>query len=211
MGIDKGHKMYTQFFKCEDSRELYFKLSNSFNINLFNQSSKTLKHAGLYAIYNGDICVYVGQSQNLASRITQHLTGRYCNATRIHIFLAEFGGSVDFYSLGKRERKLLIEYNEWLLMEKLKPTENLKTLKQIEFEDSLPKFISTCDPEIINDGEIISCDMSIYIDDIMISTCESLELDPTIATEPQYASRELLLESAEHYGLDFAKKHIKGF
>ena len=77
--------MFTTFHKDLTSTQIYYKLNSSFQITLIEYQSSTLKFAGLYAIFKGDICYYVGQSQNLASRISQHITGKYNSCDRVSI------------------------------------------------------------------------------------------------------------------------------
>ena len=50
---------------------------------MFQKSNGLIKTIGVYTIYNDDICVYVGQSKNIASRLATHLSGRYKKATKI--------------------------------------------------------------------------------------------------------------------------------
>lgn len=117
--------MLTHFEKPEDSKELYFKLSNSFHLTMFEDRSNTSKFAGLYAIFKNDVCMYVGQSQNLASRLSQHLSGKYQSADKVLIFSAISNGCSDFFDRTKEVRKTILENNEKLLMKELKPIENL--------------------------------------------------------------------------------------
>lgn len=197
--------MYTQFYREDDSRSTYFNLSNSLNINCISLASKTLKYSGLYAIYNGDVCVYVGQSQNISSRITQHIFGRYSSATKIYIFLASFDNGMDFNSLSKTDRKTIIEYNEWLLIKKLKPTENLRISKQDSFTDDLPKM------SLFHDDDVLDyVDMSVFIGDIVISTCSGTSIDPTITTQATIVLQRGALEVARAHGFEVADKLIEG-
>lgn len=117
--------MLTHFEKPEDSKELYFKLSNSFHLTMFEDRSSTSKFAGLYAIFKNDVCMYVGQSQNLASRLSQHLSGKYESADKVLIFSAISNGYDDFFDRTKDDRKWILENNEKLLIKELQPIENL--------------------------------------------------------------------------------------
>lgn len=119
--------MLTRFYKPEGSKELYFKLNSSFQIINSECASPTYKYAGIYAIFKGEICYYVGQSQNLASRISQHLTGKYETATRVDCFFVIENGFYDFYERSKGSKKLILENNELAFMQRLKPVENLIT------------------------------------------------------------------------------------
>jgi hypothetical protein len=117
--------MLTRFERPECSKELYFKLSGSLQICSYDNCSKTLKLAGIYAIFNGDVCLYVGQSQNVASRLSQHLFGRYSGATEIVVFPVAGNGFSDFYDRSKDSRKSILENNEFKFIEHYKPIGNL--------------------------------------------------------------------------------------
>ena len=117
--------MLTHFEKPEESKELYFKLSNSFHLTMFDDRSSNSKFAGLYAIYKNDVCMYVGQSQNLASRLSQHLSGKYESADKVLIFSAISNGFEGFFDFPKEDRRWVLENNEKLLIKELQPIENL--------------------------------------------------------------------------------------
>ena len=69
--------MYTEIHEWQEFNQkvLYFKLNNTFNLQV--DSELNHKFSGIYAIFKDDICLYVGQSSNLASRIATHLKGKY--------------------------------------------------------------------------------------------------------------------------------------
>lgn len=117
--------MLTHFERPSESRELFFKLADSLHVTNFESRSGTSKFAGLYAIYKAGNCMYVGQSQNLASRISQHICGKYESADSLVIFMAVNNGFDDFYERSKDARKAILENNEKLLIKMLKPIENL--------------------------------------------------------------------------------------
>lgn len=119
--------MFTLFEKPIDSKELFFALSNSFQIVTPESKSQTHKFAGLYAIFKGDTCYYVGQSQNLPSRISQHLSGKYSTCDRVEVYYPVGDGFDDFYDRNKESRKSILELNELVLMKMLSPVENLIT------------------------------------------------------------------------------------
>lgn len=106
-----------------EQKVLYFKLNNSLNMNL--GSTKDYKVVGIYAIYKDDLCLYVGQSKNLASRIATHLKGKYENATNIYMWDIEKIGFADFRSYTKEIQEQIIIRCEKYLMTVLKPIENL--------------------------------------------------------------------------------------
>ncbi len=72
--------MFTYFRKSKSQKELFFQLNSSMTIE------KADKISGVYAIYKSDVCLYVGQSSNIPSRLATHLCGRYANADKIFIF-----------------------------------------------------------------------------------------------------------------------------
>lgn len=117
--------MYIEIHEWQtfEQKTLYFKLNNSFNMNI--QECENHKIAGIYAIYKEDVCLYVGQSKNMASRIATHLKGKYKSATDIFIWRVEDIGFPDF--IGKNidaQNEILNNCENWL-MSKLKPIENL--------------------------------------------------------------------------------------
>lgn len=115
-------------FECfEESESLYFKLNNSLHI-ISAPCSDTYKIAGIYAIYRGDVCHYVGQSKNLPSRIATHLKGKYKNADRVELFFAgeEMHENANpFHDWHKDDQKETLERNEAYLIHELHPIENI--------------------------------------------------------------------------------------
>ena len=120
----KETTMLSVFMKPDGSRALFFRLNNA--LHLTNPyCSNTYKMAGVYAIYKNDVCYYVGQSKNLPSRISTHLTGKYESADRVDVYFIgdeNFGG---FYERDSETRKAILENNEKWLITTLKPIENL--------------------------------------------------------------------------------------
>lgn len=119
--------MLSRFDRTKESREFYFKLGSAMQVTSYQSASETMRFAGIYVIYKDDICYYVGQSQNLASRLSQHILGKYENSTRIDCYLATDNGFGDFHNASKDDRKSLLEYNELEFMRRFKPIENLIT------------------------------------------------------------------------------------
>ena len=162
--------MLTRFHKPDDGKELYFKLNSSFQIVNLTCASPTHKYAGVYAIYKNDICYYVGQSQNIASRLSQHLTGKYDSATRVDCFLVVENGFTDFHSRNKESRKSILEYNEMAFMDRLKPIENLITPSD-EFEIESDKSFHC----ISSEGEFYCYGfLSVYLDDYYIDVTSGI-------------------------------------
>lgn len=159
--------MFTSFDKSIDSKLLYFKLGSSFQIVASDYLSDSYKLAGLYSIYKDGICYYVGQSQNIASRISQHISGKYSSCDTINIYAASCAGFEDFYSRNKESRKAILEYNEMILMQKTKPIENLITPGS-DFHYDENKVFSTLNHEDFIDD---TC-ANIYIDENSITVSE---------------------------------------
>ena len=107
----------------QTSKQIYFKINSSFGI--FDPFfSPSFRLSGLYAIYIDEVCLYVGQSGNLASRITDHITGRYDNFSKIEVYTVCDWNFPDFYERTKGSQKAILENNEAHLINRLKPTEN---------------------------------------------------------------------------------------
>lgn len=154
--------MFTSFDASEISdKELYCKLSSSFQIVNFEDQSANFRFAGLYAIFKNGICYYVGQSQNLASRICQHLSGKYKSADQILILTPQKNGFSDFFSRDKQTRKEILEYNESILIKKIRPIENLLTPSVDVIDDQTFEYLINSESK--EDLEDIS-DISILVD-----------------------------------------------
>lgn len=71
--------MVNYFIKNNDQKQLYFQLKKNFedSCNCFS---------GVYAIFKKGLCLYVGQSKNLPSRISTHLCGKYEVSDMILVF-----------------------------------------------------------------------------------------------------------------------------
>lgn len=122
-----------------EQKVLYFKLNNSFNMNLV--STKDYKIAGIYAIYRDDLCLYVGQSKNLASRLATHLKGKYENCTNIYVWNIEEIGFSEFRTYIKDIQEQIIIRCEKYLMSILKPIENLDIDMSFHLKDGFkPSF-----------------------------------------------------------------------
>ena len=152
----------------ETSKHLYFNLNNS--LHLANPPcSPTYKMAGLYAIYKNDICYYVGQSKNLPSRISTHLTGKYKSADRVDVYFIGDENQEGFYSNSKEGQKSILENNENWLISRLKPIENILV------GDGSSDYSALCYDFVDNNGDL-DCHfypLSIYIDNYCITITES--------------------------------------
>lgn len=204
--------MFTTFQKSElDSKQLYFKLNNSLQICSDENQSPTLKFAGLYAIFKDGVCYYVGQSQNLASRISQHITGKYSTADTIAIYFAKSNGFDDFYERGKEARKAILECNEMHLIKMFKPIENLITPDSdfhlpIEKQFDWFKYLESDDDCLIN-GAVLYRDASIFINDYEIAVCE--DHYPCLSESPaidQY--NEEVIDNCGRYGVEVCHREM---
>lgn len=116
--------MLSIFDRPEDSKNLYFKLNQSLLLTI-NEHNGNFKYAGVYAIFKENICYYVGQTQNLSSRLSTHLTGKYINADKVLIFTAYENTCDDFYTLHKDDQKHHLLLNESVAIKLFKPIENI--------------------------------------------------------------------------------------
>ncbi len=98
--------------KSEDQKELYF------DLDWFFKKTNPEKTSGIYSIYKKDICVYVGQSKNIPSRIATHLSGKYKTADKIAIY-------TDADYIGDEDSDVVLLETEKYLIKKLEPIENV--------------------------------------------------------------------------------------
>jgi len=117
--------MYIEIHNHADfeQKTLYFKLNNAFNMDMENELNQKLQ--GIYAIYSNNICLYVGQSKNLASRIATHIRGKYEKSTEIYLWNIEDIGFNDFLRRSKAIQQSILDNSEKLYMQKLKPIDNV--------------------------------------------------------------------------------------
>lgn len=127
--------MYSEIHYWQDfsQKVLYFKVNNAFNLQV--NSELNFKFSGIYAIFKDDVCLYVGQSNNLASRITTHLKGKYGVATDIFIWNIEDIGFSNFRERDKISRSAILDNCEKYLIAKLKPIENLLVDMDFKLEE----------------------------------------------------------------------------
>lgn len=116
--------MYIEIHNLDIKQEaLYFKLNSAFSLETIDGLNEKIK--GVYAIYKDNICLYVGQSKNIASRIATHLRGKYQEATSIYIWDVRNIGFSNFMERSAESQKSILNNCEQSLMVKLKPIENL--------------------------------------------------------------------------------------
>lgn len=115
--------MYCEFDSSNlTQKQLFFKLKNVFMLSselIFNE-----KISGTYAIYKNKICLYVGKSKNLPSRLATHMMGAYKNADTFLIF-SEVG---------------CLDLEELFLIKNLKPTDNIIADYSIEIDNDLVSY-----------------------------------------------------------------------
>ena len=117
--------MYIEIHNHDDKNQewLYFKLNNAFNMD--TDEPKNIKHIGIYAIFNGDTCLYVGQSKNLSSRIATHLRGKYEKATHIKCWDIREIGFSDYLDRLTMDKKSILDNVEKYVMTLLQPIDNV--------------------------------------------------------------------------------------
>lgn len=126
----------------DNQKELFYKINNL--INLENEAYEK-ELSGVYAIYKNDICLYVGQSKNLASRISTHISGKYKECDFVYLFDVRSLGFSDFFERCDDSKRIIIDNCEKYLIKLLKPIENIIADFSFEIHDSeKPNF---------NDGE----------------------------------------------------------
>jgi hypothetical protein len=131
-----------------EQKELFFKLSNAFSLRENTVLSR--KVSGLYAIFKNDICLYVGLSTNLPSRLATHLRGKYSSCTTIRVYLPEENGFPDFYERNEPARKEILSLNEKALMAYLKPIDNLDIDMDFQLEYKYKFNSLDCDDFLIS-------------------------------------------------------------
>ena len=115
--------MYVEFKNNELSQDqLYYKLNSIFSL----EDEANTKKVGIYALYNDEVCLYVGQSRNLASRLATHLSGRYELIEEVFFWNIEDLGYIEFNSYDKLKQDAILDNAEQYLMSVLHPTENLQ-------------------------------------------------------------------------------------
>ncbi len=157
--------MLASFTRPETSKHLYFNLNNSLHL-ADPMFSPTYKVAGLYAIFKNDICYYVGQSKNVPSRLSTHLTGKYESCDLVKVYFIDEDGFSDFYERSKDSQKAILENNESYLISELKPIENIMVDSDAKVNKDV--LFSTFQEDI--DNELApSEDISIYIDEFNLT------------------------------------------
>lgn len=100
--------MFACIDKPSEQKELFFAIDKLFALEYFKR-----KVRGIYVIFKDGICLYVGQSENIASRLATHLSGKYHDADNILVFEVSSADQNDLIS----SEKYAIKY--------FKPIENV--------------------------------------------------------------------------------------
>ena len=115
--------MISKFYIADiEQKELYFRINNVLNLE---KSTQEKEISGIYAIYKKGICLYVGQSKNLASRVATHLCGKYKEADYIYIFDIRDIGFSDYDKRNDVSKKSILDNCEKYMISILKPIENI--------------------------------------------------------------------------------------
>lgn len=117
--------MYVELHNYQelDQKVLFFKLKTSLNLDSIDGVDR--KVAGVYAIYKDDLCLYVGQSTNIASRLATHIKGKYQEFTKIYVLDIENIGWCDFKDRNKKTQDNILLSVEKYVMSILNPIENI--------------------------------------------------------------------------------------
>lgn len=105
-----------------EQRELFYTLKTAFA--LAEETINETKIPAIYSIHKDGICLYVGQSKNVASRLATHIKGAYSKADKIYIYPIVDHGFSGFWDFCDKTQKNVLVNNEIALMNHLKPTEN---------------------------------------------------------------------------------------
>lgn len=73
--------MFSYLKKSKIQKELFFQIKSE-----LKKSDNEDKICGVYAIFKDNICLYVGQSKNISSRIATHLCGKYAECDKVLIY-----------------------------------------------------------------------------------------------------------------------------
>lgn len=112
--------MFSYFPKKRNQKELYYQLAAEFK----KANDGENKTRGVYAIFKNDVCLYVGQSKNISSRLATHLSGKYKECDKILIYESVEDDTFDLVPTEKYAiqhfkpiENLLADYSEKIKME----------------------------------------------------------------------------------------------
>lgn len=139
-----------------DQKALYFKLKSSFEI------SDIESYIGLYSIHKNGVCVYVGQSKNIPSRLATHLKGKYKTADLVKIYLAVNNGFSDINGRSKGSIESVLTSNEKMLIKHLEPIENIIADYDFELDNNKCFHYFTDEDYRTHDAEILVSESEMY-------------------------------------------------
>lgn len=151
--------MFCCIGRKEKQKELYFDLDRVFKISYEDKIS------GIYVLYKDDICLYVGQSRNVASRIATHLCGKYKNVNRILIFN-------DNECVGDEDNVDVLDYSEKFAFKIFSPIENVLVdfTEEVDTNCILQQFHDfNLGAPLFNTFEIFLCEHNVFISDDKIT------------------------------------------
>jgi hypothetical protein len=128
--------MLSVFQQPEDSKQLYFRLRSSFSLADCYICNDSGSISGVYAIFKNNVCYYVGQSGNVASRIATHFTGKYIECDEVRFFLPSEENFSDFYERDKPSQKEILLNNERHCISLFKPIENILVADHEDIDDT---------------------------------------------------------------------------
>ncbi len=168
--------MYVELHNYQDLEQkiLFFKLKTIFNLD--NLDAVDRKFIGIYIIYKDDVCLYVGQSTNLASRLATHIKGKYAEATKIYVLDIEEIGWSDFRERSKEAQTDILNNVEQYAMSELNPIENININHDFELltENTPTEIISK---EWIDKSFLIRLNKKLADDTISIESLNSFYVD----------------------------------
>lgn len=150
--------MFCCIDRKDEQKELYFDLDRVFKISYEHKIS------GIYVLYKDNICLYVGQSKNIASRIATHLSGKYKNIDKILVFN-------DDEHYDDEDNVDVLDYSEKFAFKIFKPIENLLVdfTEDIDTNCIIRKFYDfNSGYPLFNTFEIFLCESNIFISDDQI-------------------------------------------
>jgi len=153
-----------------NQKQLFYALKSSFS--LCDDERLRISTAGVYAIFSDKVCVYVGQSKNLPSRIATHLYGKYKNATTIEVYTMVNNGFSNFNEKLLEHKDYILLQNELALIKLYKPIDNI-----IVDLDAVPNSESVINTIDVFSGDEQDILISINFDDVAISDTTLNEFD----------------------------------
>lgn len=163
--------MFCCINRKSNQKELYFDIDRAFRLN------NDKKISGIYVLFKNDICLYVGQSKNLSSRLATHLCGRYESIDKVLIYQ-------DFDSEGE-ENDDILNYSEKFAIKHFKPIENILAdfTDEIDINSTITQFYDFKNgAPLFYTYEIIFSNDNIFIsdDEIILNFSDNEEMKKTV-------------------------------